>query len=80
MSEIKMIKTKTEGRPNFQELHLTVKNKIAHPLETFQLIETFVLGEILNPIYQVAVSGSTKFKDLAVLFSAQVICGHERYM
>ena len=50
-----------------------MKNKFAHPLGTFRLIEFFVLGEILNPLYQVAVSGSTKFKDLAVLFSAQVI-------
>ena len=39
-----------------------MKSKFADPLETFRLMETFVLGKILNPIYQVVVSDSTKFE------------------
>ena len=62
------------------KITLTVKNKFAHPLETFWLMETLALGEILNPIYRVAVSDSTKFEDSAVLFSAQVVCGHKRHL
>ena len=59
---------------------LTVKSKFADPLETFRLMETFVLGKILNPIYQVVVSDSTKFEDLAVLFFTLVVSGHKRHV
>ena len=38
------------------------------------------LGKISYPIYQVVASGSTKFEDLAVLISAQVICGHKKHV
>ena len=79
ISEGNMIKTKAKEDQTSKN-YTPVKSKFADPLETFRLIETFVLGKILNPIYQVAVSGSTKFKNLAVLFSAQVICGHKRHM
>ena len=52
------------------------EKKFADSLETFRLMETFVLGKLLNPIYQVVVSDSTKFEDLAVLFFTLVVSGH----
>ena len=76
ISEGNMIKTKAK----LLRITLTVKSKFADPLETFRLMETFVLGKILNPIYQVVVSDSTKFVDLAVLFFTLVVSGHKRHL
>ena len=76
ISEGNMIKTKAK----LLRITLTVKSKFADPLETFRLMETFVLGKILNPIYQVVVSDSTKFEDLAVLFFTLVVSGHKRHV
>ena len=57
-----------------------MKNKFPDPLETFLLMETFVLGKSLSPICQVVVSLSTKFEDLALRFFTQVVSGHKRHV
>ena len=75
ISEGNIIKAKAKERPNFW-----MKNEFSDPLETFQLMETFVLEKILNPIYQVVVSDSTKFEDFAVLFFKLVVSGHKRHV
>ena len=49
-------------------------------METFRLMETFVLGIVLNPTYQVVVSDSTKFEDVAVFFFTLVVNGHKRHV
>ena len=46
-------------------------------METFRLMETFVLGIVLNPTYRVVVSDSTKFEDVAVFFFTLVVNGHK---
>ena len=74
-----MIKTKAKEDQTSKN-YTPVESKFADPLETFGLIETFVLGKILNPIYQVVVSDSTKFEDLAVVFFTLVVSGHKRHV
>ena len=70
-----MIKTKAK-EDQASKNYTYRERKFADLLETFRLMETFVLGKILNPIYQVVVSDSTKFEDLAVLFFTLVVSGH----
>ena len=68
-----MIKTKTK----LLRIPLTVKKEICSSPRN---ISADGLGKISYPIYQVVASGSTKFEYLAVLISAQVICGHKNYV
>ena len=70
-----MIKTKAKEDQTSKN-YTYRESKFADLLETFRLMETFVLGKILNPIYQVVVSDSTKFEDVAVLFFTLVVSGH----
>ena len=75
-----MIKTKAKRKTKLLRITVTVKNKFAEPLETFRLMETFVLGIVLNPTYRVVVSDSTKFEDVAVFFFTLVANGHKRHV
>ena len=74
-----MIKTKAK-KDQTSKNYTYRERKFADLLETFRLMETFVLGKILNPIYQVAVSDSTEFEDLVVAFFTLVVSGHKRHV